>query len=61
MYCNAIHANTHKMYLHVLWYVLVVCIEYIPATYQHVFNTNRYVFNTYLSVLVCIVLVLRMY
>ena len=45
---------------------IVVCIGgmywwYVLNTYQHVFNTNRYVFNIYLAVLVCIVLVLCTY
>ena len=34
------------------WYVLNI--------WQNVFDTNNYVFNTYQSVLICIVLVLRM-
>ena len=39
MHCTSIHANTCPMYWHVLryvlWYVLVVCIEYIQVCIQY--------------------------
>ena len=45
---------------YVLWYVLVVCIEFIPACIQYE-QVTLSVFNTYQSLLACIVLVLCMY